>query len=150
MTDDIRIRHASWASQHDALLNIRYRVFVDEQGVPPEMEEDEHDPSALHLLATNKAGEAIGCARLINDGVKGYIGRMAVLPLYRDHGIGTRLLLELLEQARKKHLQQVLLHAQCHAAAFYRQHGFEPVGPEFDEAGIPHQKMSLVLSGPQG
>jgi len=148
MTEHVQIQQAPWAEQRTSLLAIRFRVFVDEQGVPPAMEEDEHDPAALHLLALNETGKAIACARLLIDGENGYIGRMAVLPEYRRQGIGTRLLGELLGRAREKQLKHVQLHAQCSAEPFYQKQDFLPVGPVFDEAGIPHRKMTLDLAGP--
>ncbi len=146
MAEHIRIQQAPWAGQRKNLLSIRFRVFVDEQGVPPEMEEDEYDPAALHLLATDGTGKTLACARLVIDGENGIIGRMAVLPRYRRQGIGTRLLLELLNRAKDKQLLEVQLHAQCDAQGFYARQGFTPLGNVFEEAGIPHQKMTLALA----
>jgi GNAT superfamily N-acetyltransferase len=74
---------------------IRKCVFVEEQGVPEEMELDEFDLNAQHALAY--AGpECIGTARLVtlsgSVGSIGRIGRMAVLPKHRGQGIGKQLL----------------------------------------------------------
>jgi predicted GNAT family N-acyltransferase len=70
---------------------------------------------------------------------------MAVLKAWRGKGVGKALLLCLLEEARKQHLQQVALHAQIHASGFYLKLGFEMRGEEFIEAGIPHVRMVLQL-----
>ena len=143
MPDTYTIEQCPWQRQREQLLAIRFRVFVDEQGVPPDMEEDEHDPHALHLLARDAQGDAVGCARLLDNG---HIGRMAVLQPHRRHGLGSELLHRLLQLAEKRGLQQVFLHAQCSAEPFYRKAGFEPMGEVFMEAGIPHQKMHLALN----
>jgi len=37
------------------------------------------------------------------------------------------------------------LHAQTHAIAFYAKADFEPHGSIFEEAGIPHVEMRLML-----
>jgi predicted GNAT family N-acyltransferase len=37
------------------------------------------------------------------------------------------------------------LHAQTHAISFYAKADFEPNGPIFDEASIPHVEMRLIL-----
>jgi predicted GNAT family N-acyltransferase len=145
MAETWRIERVDWPQQRAQLLGIRFRVFVDEQGVPPDMEEDEHDAQALHLLARNARGEAIGCARLLDDG---QIGRMAVLQVYRCRGIGSRLLQQLLQCAAQNGLPRVFLHAQCHAEDFYRRAGFTPVGEVFMEAGIPHREMHRPLQPP--
>ena len=150
MPEPVQIANAPWPSHRERLLDIRFRVFVQEQGVPPGIEEDEHDPGALHLLALNTSGEMIGCARLVVHDDCGLIGRMAVLPEHRQQGTGTRLLLALVEQARKKQLQRLQLHAQCSARGFYARQGFTAVGPVFNDAGIPHQKMVLELNGRPG
>ena len=63
--------------------SIRKRVFIEEQGVPEEMELDEFDLNAKHALAYADS-ECIGTARLVtlsgSVGSIGRIGRMAVLP----------------------------------------------------------------------
>jgi len=87
----------------------------------------------------------VGCARLMPSG---QIGRMAVLPDYRGTGLGRRLLDEAIEEAKRQGFQRVHLHAQTHAAGFYRKAGFLPEGPEFMEAGIAHQAMTLELPIP--
>jgi len=49
----------------------------------------------------------------------------------------------LVRAARERGLQQVVLHAQVHAEAFYRRAGFEPRGEPFTEAGVEHREMVL-------
>ena len=140
MTETPGIERAYWSRHREQLLEIRFRVFVHEQGVPPEMEEDQDDVQALHLLVRDTRGEAIGCARLLDNG---QIGRMAILQGHRHRGVGSRLLQRLLEFAAHNGLPRVFLHAQCSAEGFYRKAGFVPVGEVFMEAGIPHREMCL-------
>ena len=116
-------------------------MFVEEQGVPREIELDEFDERCLHALALEE-GRAIGTGRLLPDG---HIGRMAVLEGWRGRGVGSRILESLIGAARARGDRQVLLSAQVHAAEFYRQHGFEPMGEIYEEAGIPHRAMRRSL-----
>ena len=121
---------------------VREQVFVAEQKVPLELELDEWDELSDHAVARDIDGQAIGTARLLPDG---RIGRMAVLGEWRRRGVGTALLEALLERARKRSMRQVTLHAQTHAAGFYRRFGFNERGGEFLEAEIPHVEMTLEL-----
>ncbi|HRO28364.1 MAG TPA: GNAT family N-acetyltransferase [Luteimonas sp.] len=125
---------------------MREIVFVQEQQVPPELEIDDLDPRCRHVLARDEAGLAIGTARLSPEGK---IGRMAVLRDQRGRGVGSALLHALLRLAREDGLDRVHLHAQADAIAFYRDHGFTPVGERFMEAGIEHQAMQLRLGHPR-
>lgn len=136
------IEQVDWERARRDLLSVRYAVFVDEQGVPAELEQDEHDPVAVHLLARASNGTAVGTARLLPDG---HIGRMAVLPVWRGQGIGSEMLRTLIALARPLGHRRLVLHAQCHAEAFYHRLGFSPEGGVFDEAGIAHRRMVLTF-----
>lgn len=136
------VRIASWQDDGMALRMIRETVFVREQHVPLELERDEFDMRCLHLLAANSAENPIGTARLLPDGV---IGRMAVLREWRGRNVGSALVLRLLEEARNRQIAQVTLSAQRHAIPFYVKFGFQIVGAEFMDAGIPHVEMNLRL-----
>ncbi|MCX7183675.1 MAG: GNAT family N-acetyltransferase [Nitrosospira sp.] len=137
------VRDASWQDDTPALRTIREMVFIHEQQVPVELEWDEFDVSCLHVLALDSAGNPIGTARLLPDG---HIGRMAVLREWRGRSVGSALLLWLLEEAKKRHLQQVIVNAQTYAAGFYTKFDFQTAGEEFIDAGIPHVRMVLQLS----
>lgn len=139
---DIAILTVDWEREREALLAIRFAVFVDEQGVPAEIERDDDDEHAMHLLARTSTGVDVGTARLLSDG---HIGRIAVLRDWRCRGIGTRLLAAAIAAAGDRGLQEVRLHAQCQAIDFYTRQGFRAEGPVFDEAGIAHRSMRLGL-----
>jgi predicted GNAT family N-acyltransferase len=70
---------------------------------------------------------------------------MAIQKEYREQGIGQKLLSTLIQTAKEKGGQECILHAQTHAIAFYAKADFEPHGPIFEEAGIPHVEMRLTL-----
>ncbi|SCY34942.1 Predicted N-acyltransferase, GNAT family [Nitrosospira sp. Nl5] len=137
------IRTASWQDDHLALRMVREAVFICEQHVPVELEWDECDARALHLLAIDLVDNPIATARLLPEGV---IGRMAVLKEWRGRDVGGALLLRLLEEARKRQIHQITLSAQLHAVPFYAKFGFQITGEEFMDAGIPHVRMNLRLS----
>ena len=142
----IQIRLLDWQSAQADAKPIRFQVFVDEQRVPAEIELDEHDAHCVHALAYVD-GTAVGTGRLLPDG---HIGRMAVLKSARRTGVGRAILRALIDAARRRGDRQVVLSAQVHAVGFYRAEGFQPEGSVYEEAGIPHQAMRLVLNSGSG
>ena len=136
------IERADWELRRHDLLAVRHAVFVREQGVPIELEQDEHDAVALHLLARDAQGRPVATARLLPDG---HIGRMAVLAPWRGKGLGTAMLRQLLQIAASRGIRNLVLNAQCVAEPFYRRLGFEPRGSVFKEAGIDHRRMTMHL-----
>jgi predicted GNAT family N-acyltransferase len=123
---------------------LRYQVFVIEQEVPEEMEWDEFDEIAWHAIVTAD-NQTVGTGRLILEDQIAKIGRMAVQSSRRNQGIGKSILKALIQIAKEKGAQECILHAQTHAIAFYAKADFEPNGPIFHEAGIPHVEMQLIL-----
>jgi predicted GNAT family N-acyltransferase len=145
-----RAETVDYAVARDDLHAVRDAVFVREQQVPVELEHDDLDPGALHVLARTLEGEAIGAGRLAppRPDLPAKIGRMAVLRAWRGRGVGAAMLAVLLREARQRGWHEVVLHAQATAVDFYLRHGFAPEGPRFSEAGIEHQAMRLAASAP--
>ena len=140
------VEPGSWTELAQAARQVRDAVFVTEQKVPRELEWDEHDAVCRHLIARDADGGAIGTGRLLTGGKPGHIGRMAVLADWRGKGVGRALLEGLLEEAARRDLRHLALHAQTQATGFYRRFGFVEEGPEFMEAGIPHRTMVRSIS----
>lgn len=132
----------SWHDGAPMLRAVREAVFMHEQNVPAELEWDGLDETARHALALNAKGDAIGCGRLLPDG---HIGRIAVVPTWRKKHVGTAIMEALLNEARSRGFAQVDVDAQTYAVPFYRLFGFEEEGEEFEDAGMPHIRMSLRL-----
>jgi predicted GNAT family N-acyltransferase len=139
----VNVRLAESEKDRELCLSLRRTVFVEEQGVPPSMEVDEHDRSdAVHALATWN-GVPAGTGRVVLDG-KGAarIGRMAVVDDVRGRGIGRALLAVLEERARARGAAKLVLWAQVSARPFYEKAGYRVVSEKpFDDAGIPHVAM---------
>ncbi|MGY1638140.1 GNAT family N-acetyltransferase [Geodermatophilus sp. SYSU D00742] len=129
------------AADWPEVVALRTRVFVDEQGVPAEIERDEHDATAVHALARDAAGRVVATGRLLVRGGRAVIGRMAVDAAVRGRGHGAAVLAELHRQAVRLGLGEVELHAQVAARGFYERAGYTAVGEEYQEAGIAHVTM---------
>ena len=141
--DNYRVVVGDWQiCGKDAAL-IRHEVFVVEQQVPLEEEMDARDAVCVHAVAYGEDGQAVGTGRLLPDG---HIGRMAVRKPHRGNGVGSLLLTQLIDEARRGGHLQVELAAQVHAQRFYIAHGFVAEGPVFLDAGIDHVNMRRVLT----
>ncbi|MBE30872.1 MAG: GNAT family N-acetyltransferase [Acidiferrobacteraceae bacterium] len=138
----VEIRIVDWVRYSEALSSLRHTVFVEEQGVPVELELDGEDTSAWHAAAFSDDGRLIGTGRMLGSGK---IGRMAVSQSMRRQGIGRALLDALVAEAKRLKLEEVSLGAQLPAVAFYERAGFEAYGDIFLDAGIDHKMMRLVL-----
>jgi GNAT superfamily N-acetyltransferase len=87
---------------------VRERVFVQEQGVPQELEMDALDTVAVHFLwRDDSTGEARATARLLDKGQgTAKIGRVAVLAPFRGQGLGRELMLGILAEARRRWMRK--------------------------------------------
>ena len=134
------VHHEDFDDDRDAIYGIRREVFVIEQAVPEEIEIDEFDARARHVLAW-VGGQPVGTGRITAENQLGRIGRMAVLRDWRGRGVGRAILEALVAEGSGMGLERLVLSAQCHAIPFYEKSGFEAEGPVYEEAGIDHRRM---------
>ncbi|MEU9448276.1 GNAT family N-acetyltransferase [Streptomyces sp. NPDC048277] len=149
------VRVAGDPADLEACFAVRKQVFVVEQGVPEDLEYDEYDAVAVHVLAVREDGVPLGTGRLLygetaaektdGDLSLGSLGRLAVSQEARGLGVGVALVRAIEDAARARGLTAVDLHAQTQALGFYERLGYQPYGPEYEEAGIPHRGMRRAL-----
>jgi predicted GNAT family N-acyltransferase len=136
-----------------AALDIRRRVFIEEQKVPEELEIDEHDgpeawgKSVIHALL-RESGTPIATGRLLLEegpAHNAHVGRVAVLAEHRGKGAGRALMEALQQRAKDLGYPGITLAAQLHALGFYEGLGYIVRGDIFLDAGIEHRWMDLSL-----
>ena len=138
--NNITVKLVETEQDMEAAVGIRFRVFVHEQSVPPEIELDEYDVVATHALALLD-GVAVATGRAIVEDGSARIGRMAVDREHRRSGVGGLVLRFLEDEAREQGAAEFVLHAQDYVKTFYANHGYEEHGDTFMEAGILHIEM---------
>lgn len=138
----VRYQQVSWPDSASELTALRHQVFVEEQGVPVELEIDEHDASAIHFAAWAPSGRLIATVRLVDAH---HIGRLAVSADWRGRGVGVHLLQLAMDAAKASGATLVDLNAQVAALDFYQKRGFSEQSAVFDDAGIPHKHMIYKL-----
>ncbi|MBQ9988827.1 MAG: GNAT family N-acetyltransferase [Clostridia bacterium] len=133
---------------------VRHKVFVEEQNIPEEIEYDEQDGMAWHLLVLDE-DTPIGTGRVYIDNGQYHIGRVCVLPEHREIGIGNAIVRFLLERALNAGAPAIYLSAQTYIKNMYTKFGFEQVGDAYEIAGHEHVNMmaaaeNVVLSSSCG
>jgi predicted GNAT family N-acyltransferase len=138
------IRFARSPEEFTAVVELRRRVFRDEQAIVEGEVTDAEDRQSLQALVVVPEG-AIGAGRLSPPTLtrqEGHIAWVAILPAYRGRGLGTELMRALIAAADHAGMAVVTLSAQTHALAFYRRLGFFPYGRPFMVRGVEHQPMA--------
>ena len=124
------------------ILKSRAKVFMFEQKIWY-LDMDNVDYNACHLFLEEN-GEVVAYLRAFGKEEKViHIGR--VLSVEHNKGLGTLLLNKALDYFKQNGVKKVVLNSQVTAVRFYQKIGFETVGDEFIEAGIPHIKMVKEL-----
>ncbi|MGI8477131.1 MAG: GNAT family N-acetyltransferase [Thermomicrobiales bacterium] len=145
----IAVRIAETQDDFDAILEIRRRVFLEEQGIVEHRLSDGDDRGSLHVIALDRA-EIVASGRITPPrGARGsaQIAWLATLPFHRGQGCGSAVLQRLVDLADERRHPSTLLSAQTHALTFYRRFGFRPYGHRFDVRGIEHQFMERIRRG---
>ena len=129
----------------DHALELRRRVFCDEQGVSLEAERDGRDVDAEHVVVLED-GHLIGTGRLLISSGVVRLSRIAVEPAFRRRGVG-RAVLEVAERrAREVGARRIALHAQLAVRQLYEGAGYRERGEPFMEEGIEHVMMDKTLA----
>jgi predicted GNAT family N-acyltransferase len=126
-------------------MDLRVRVFCDEQGVERRAELDGLDEEATQIVAVDD-GEVIATCRLRFVDGECKLERMAVERRHRGGGVGRALLEAAEDAARRRGASSMLLHAQRRAEGFYAAAGYRAEGEPFDEEGIEHIRMRRPLA----
>ncbi len=120
-------------------ITIRTEVFVEGLHIDAALENDEYDAIAHHYLLTeNDIPLATARWRETTNGIK--LERFAVPEKYRNKGLGTILLKEVLADVISMS-KLIYLHSQYTAVNLYLKNGFVVKGEAFEEAGIKHYYM---------
>lgn len=126
-------------------IGLRYEVLRKPLGLffsPAELSEEDHQ---IHV-AMVKGDRVLAVLLLkISEANVAKMRQVAVAASLQGQGLGKQLVKFSEEVCRQKKVSRIELHARKTAIPFYLSLGYEAEGPEFEEVGIPHQKMFLDL-----
>jgi predicted GNAT family N-acyltransferase len=140
----VEVRVARTKSELAAALELRGRVFCEEQGVSFEADQDGRDHEATHIVAVDD-GVVIGTCRLLFRGQVARLGRLAVQQERRGENVAAEILSEADRIATEAGSESIALHAQTYAQSLYERAGYVEYGPTFVEEGIEHVAMEKRL-----
>ncbi|KZL17052.1 putative N-acetyltransferase YjcF [Pseudovibrio axinellae] len=130
----------------NACIELRRRIFIDEQGVPLDVEQDGQDQTCIHVIA-KQGGVAVGTARFQYIGDSAKIQRVCVPKEFRGKHIGAEIIKYIVQHVRDEgRAQCVRLGAQVHALGFYEKLGFRRYGSDYIEANIVHTNMEINVA----
>ncbi|MFU0827719.1 MAG: N-acetyltransferase domain-containing protein [Lachnoclostridium sp.] len=129
------------------VMNIRRKVFVEEQGISEEEEFDEYDDQAIHALVydVNNEKRPVATGRVYYDGNHYRIGKIAVLKEERGKYYGDFVVRLLINKAFLSGAEEVVVSAQKKVVPFYEKIGFKTYGESYEEAGTEHILMKVKL-----
>jgi len=130
-----------WAKAEPLAAPIRFAAFFEDSR--PGIELDADDAKAVHAIAFDEAGKAVGTGRLLPDG---RIGAFAAPKEWHRLGVDAVLLDALLAEARKRSYSVVTVTAPLQTAEMFREQGFAAEGKIFQEAGVLQQPMRKTLA----
>ena len=128
----VTVRAPRDATEIEAAMDLRVRVFVGEQGVDPEEEVDDLDRESVQIVGVDDTGVIATCRLRDLGGGEWKLERMVVDRRVRRNGVGAT---------------EMLLYAQCRAESFYAAQGYVAEGDTFLEAQIEHVRMRKELGG---
>lgn len=129
---DIEVREPKPGEEMERYYDLRWRVLREPWTCARESGIDQHEGEAIHLTAWMD-GRLVGAGRLhFNSPAEAQIRYMAVEPDCAGRGIGSRILVELEDRARRRGAARAVLNARDSALGFYRKHGYRLV----DKSGV--------------
>lgn len=140
----MEIKKATSQKDFFGLVQLRTEVFVLEQKVNIQIEQDIKDFTAIHYIVWDN-NEPVGCLRILDEPEYAVIGRVAVKKNRRGEKIGLALMKEIENDPFVKSKGKISLHAQRSAENFYLKCGYTVASEPYMEAGIEHVMMEKVL-----
>lgn len=129
-----------------AAFYLRYKIFVLEQNILPELEFDKLDTAKRQYVVFFEENLPIATVRYQKiDERTLNPDRLCVHPDFRKQGFGKKLLAQIEERAKKEGCHTSILSAELQAQRFYEKLDYRVSSAPFEEDGIICVKMKKDL-----
>jgi putative N-acetyltransferase (TIGR04045 family) len=145
---DLEIRVARTRGELAGHFAVREEVFVREQGLFEATDRDRWDETALHVVAVSGA-DVVGAVRLypLDEAGLWQGDRLSVSSTARTLRAGGPLVRFAVRTAGELGGHLMIARIQEPIVPLFRFLGWERVGGLIDYRGVPHQRMTIALSG---
>ena len=148
MSQELNFRQIPFGSaDYEQACRLRHEVLRAPIGLNLFAEDLSPERQQEHFGSFDPAGQIVAClvaVRLSPEQAK--LRQMAVHPARQRQGHGQRILRAVEQHLAASRIRRITLHARTTAAPFYAALGYQSVGEEFTEVGIPHVVMEKALS----
>lgn len=148
MPGQITVEQIAYDSEEfQQAASLRYELFFAEHNLPWSVVFDERQRNYCHgAIVLQNCVVAYGQLLPQSNGIY-RICQMVVTPQYQRQNLGSKILLFLIELAKKQGAIGLVLDARLSAVGFYRKHGFQTCGEQFPSSttGILHIVMNREL-----
>lgn len=142
--NDFRLEKVTDRRSFALCIYMRTMVYVIEQDCPPLADFDFLDNEADHYLGWAGEEPVCCCRTMTLEPGQLKIGRIVTLAAHRGKGHASRMLREIIEDARKNPaIHSIKMSAQLHAIGLYEKLGFEVYGEDYMEDNLTHRMMKL-------
>ena len=122
---NIKIIRASTFAERIGACYVRIQAMAVKHHITLNREFDEHDtPETMYVVALDDVLPVATCRLYPIDETRMTVGRIVVLPEYRHHGLGSRMVTEAERWAAELGYHKVVLESRVNKEAFYEQLGY--------------------------
>ena len=127
----IQVIRAEETWQQAGAYYVRIQGMARQHGIPLRREFDEHDtPDTKYIVLTDDDFPVATCRLYRLDADCAMIGRVVVLPEYRGHGLGRRVITEAERWLRELGCSCAVVESRDVAVGFYRKLGYAVTEPD--------------------
>ena len=122
---NIKIIRAATFAERIGACYVRIQAMAVKHHISLEKEFDEYDtPETKYIIAVDDVLPVATCRLLPVDNDSMTVGRIVVLPEYRHHGLGSRMVAEAERWSAELGYHKVVLESRVNKLAFYEKIGY--------------------------
>ena len=138
----IKGQYLSYGDDLTKVHEIRKAVFTEEYGIPEDVELDDDDIMAMHVILDYE-NEKVGTGRMKYDGETFILDKMAVLKEHRNNGYGEFIVRMLLDKVFLANGKEIFTDATKDTVEFFKKIGFVEIGDEYVKDKLIYVPMKV-------
>lgn len=132
----MKVMRATKTWQQAGAYYVRIQAMAKQHHITLKEEFDEHDgPDTDYIVLLDEEFPVATCRIYELDSSSVMIGRVVVLPEYRNQGLGSRVIQEAEEWIREQGYRTIVLESRDVAVEFYKKLGYEAVSGQIIHGG---------------